>query len=277
MKITTYLLLLFFLFSCNTSTDEVLQNEKKCYITKFNPVIIKVTGQELFTSEYIYDSNNNIIKKLDFSIVESGSSPGNPLPIPIYTTELKTTTTIIFNSNNLPFQIIQEPDLYNNQITENLSYINGRLNSKEIITKNLNYNLSSKMKYDYSYDSNNKITSVTGKHYDAFDTLDLTENQIIIYYLNGNLSSVTKSTINGNNYTTKTILEYSNYDTFKNPFKDIQVPFEDYIFIRFSKNNYTKYSKKYYVNDILQSQETKSFTYNYNENNYPIIAAFKCN
>lgn len=278
MKISFYLLILLLSYSCNNSTDLIEEpTEKKCFITKFNLVTIKLVGQEFFTSEYIYDSNKNLIKQLDFSIIQSGEVPGNPLPTPTYTTKLKSTTNIVYDSNNLPIKIIYEPDSYNKQKLENLLYTNGRLSSKEIILTNLNSNLSSKIKYKYYYDVKNRVISVVGEHYNILGALDLNENHAVVYDSNDNLQSVTISTATLENYKTTTILEYSKYDTFKNPFKGIQVPFEDYMYIRFSKNNYTKLTKKFIVDNSIYSQETEIFAYSYNENNYPTIAEYKCN
>jgi len=272
MKRSFYLfLILFSIYSCDNSSNDEIETEKKCFITKFNPVVVPLYGQELFTSEFIYNSQNDIIKKLDFDIIQGNVS--EPL-----TTQIKSTTEIIYSTSNLPIKIVEQPNIYNIQLTEYLSYTNGKLVAKDRVTTNIADNLSSKWKYEYSY-TDNKITSVIGKHYDSNNILDLNEITTVVYGANDNVLSVTKvsSSVSVPNYISKTITEYGDYDSYKNPFKDLQVPFEDYIFIRYSQNNYTKYSKRHFVNDIPQSYETKTFTYTYNEKNYPKTAEFRCN
>lgn len=272
MKRSFYLfLILFSIYCCDNSSNEEIETEKKCFITKFNPVVVPLYGQELFTSEFIYNSQNDIIKKLDFDIIQGNVS--EPL-----ITHIKSTTEIIYSTSNLPIKIVEQPNIYNSQLIEYLSYTNGKLVAKDRVTTNIADNLSSKWKYEYSY-TDNKITSVIGKHYDSNNILDLNEITTVVYGANDNVQSVTKvsNSVSVPNYISKTITEYGDYDSYKNPFKDLKVPFEDYIFIRYSQNNYTKYSRRHFVNDIPQSYETKTFTYTYNEKNYPKIAEFRCN
>jgi len=257
------------LSACGNTTDEGEATEK-CLITKFNPATIQVTGQSLFTSEFDYDSSNNLIRKLDYNIVQSGNAN-------IYTTELKSTTQVDY-SNGKPSKIVGQPDFANFQIVEYLSYNNERLVKKEIVNTNLTDNLSSKKTFEYNYNAADRINSVTIKNYDSINNLDLTGNTAATYDANGNVLSVITTTVSASNpnYETKTVIEYSDYDTYKNPFYNLQVPFEEQFFIRFSPNNYRKYSRKYFVNNQLINFENKTFTYNYNDKNYPKIAEFKC-
>jgi len=270
MKKYIYLFIIFITFSaCSDTTDEGELIEK-CLVTKFNPVTIQLTGQSLFTSEFVYNSSNDLVKKLDFNMVQSGNSN-------TYNTELKSTTQIEY-INGKPSKIVGQPDFANFQTIEYLSYNNGRLAKKEIINTNLTDNLSSKKTFEYSYNSADRINSVVIKNYDSMNNLDLNGNTAVSYDANGNVLSVITTTLSGtnNNYETKTVIEYSDYDSYKNPFYNLQVPFEDQFFIRFSPNNYRKYSRKYFVNSQLINFENKTFSYNYNEKNYPKIAEFKC-
>ncbi|KQR92647.1 hypothetical protein ASG01_12160 [Chryseobacterium sp. Leaf180] len=270
MKKYIYLFIaLIALSACGDNTDEGEKIEK-CLVTKFNPATINVTGQSLFTSEFIYNSNNDLIKKLDFTIIQSGNSN-------TYNTELKSTTQIEY-INGKPSKIVGQPDYTNFQTIEYLSYSNGRLSKKEIVNTNLTDNLSSKKTFEYSYNSTDWINSVVIKNYDSMNNLDLNGNTAVSYDTNGNVLSVITTTSNPTNpnYETKTVIEYSDYDSYKNPFFNLQVPFEDQFFIRFSPNNYRKYSRRYFVNNQLINFENKTFTYNYNDKNYPKIAEFKC-
>lgn len=105
MKRSFYLfLILFSIYSCDNSSNDEIETEKKCFITKFNPVVVPLYDQEVFTSEFIYNSQNDIIKKLDFDIIQGNVS--EPL-----TTQIKSTTEIIYSTSNLPIKIVEQPNI----------------------------------------------------------------------------------------------------------------------------------------------------------------------
>lgn len=260
------------LFSCNNDDETVQVQEQKCYITKFNKVNILLAGQQFYTSEYIYDGNK-IIKKLDYSLEQNNTS--GP---PTYALQLKSTINVEYNSIGQPIKIIESVDYYNNQYIEYLSYDNqGRLFEKNRVLNNYNDGSGYTKNFKYSHDSNNKISFIAEKSIDSWGDIYGENNKTLTYDTDGNLRVIEQ--VNAANPAYKLITKYDNYDTYKNPYANVNVPFEDIFFLRLSKNNYKKYSKTTYINGYPTSpyENSEISGYEYNENGYPRFAEYKCN
>lgn len=266
---------LLFLFSCNNDNDSV--QEQKCYMTKFNKVNISLTGQQLYTSEYVYDGNK-IIKKLDYSLVDN-SAPGQ-FP-PTYAPQLKSTINIEYNPLGQPIKIIEPVDYYNNQYIEYISYDNqGKLSEKNRVLSNYNDGSSYTKNFKYAY-SGDKIILITEKSTNSWGDVYDENTKTLTYDADGNLRVIEQ--INASTPTAKTVTKYDNYDTSKNPYANVNVPFEDIFFLRLSKNNHRKYLKTVVYTNNSPTNPTAPYEsyeisgYEYNENGYPRFAEYKCN
>lgn len=258
-----YFFLLLSIISCRTTEENSeISLEKKCFITKFDKKTITTTGQQIYNSELVYNGDKVIAWK-DFSWIESGSQ----FP-PIYQPQIKSVINVEYN-NNLPSKII-EPKSYNGyQYIDYLTYdSNGRIINKErVLTVNDLY--ESKNVFTYSYNSDNQIVSVENKHYDYQNVLDNEQNEIWVYQ-NSNLITRTINNTYTPGHTVQTIITYGDYDSFKNPYLNVNVPFEQFLPLKFSKNNYRSYSSKIFVDNALQSHVTENISsFSYNENGYP--------
>lgn len=263
-----------FLFSCKDDDDTT--QEAKCYITKFNKVTIAVTGQQLYSSEYVYN-DNRIIKKLNYSLVQNNNSG-----VPTYEPQLSTTINIEYNSINQPIKIIEPVDYNNNQYIEYLSYDNnGRLSEKNRVLNNYNDGSSYTKNFKYNYDSSNKIILISEKSTTSWGDVYGENTKVLTYDSNENLRMIEQTTTDLP--TVKIVTKYDNYDTYKNPYANINVPFEDIFFLRLSKNNYRKYSKTTIYTNNSPNNPAPSYEiseisgYEYNEHGYPKFAEYKCN
>lgn len=262
-----------FLFSCNNNDDDSA-SEQKCYMTKFNKVNIKLNGQQFYLSEYIYDGNR-IIKKLDYKLTDN-STPGQQYPT--YAPELDKTIEVQYNVLSQPVKIIEPTDLSNNQYIEYLVYDNqGRLSEKNRVLNNYNDGSSYTKNFKYFYNSSNKIISIAEKSTNSWGDVYDEGTKTLTYDSDGNLRVIEQTNTNLPGY--KVVTKYDNYDSYKNPYANVHVPFEDIFFLRLSKNNYRKYSKTTYINDYPSSPyETSEISgYEYNENGYPRFAEYQCN
>ncbi|WP_449388114.1 hypothetical protein [Chryseobacterium lineare] len=201
---------------------------------------------------------------------------------PTYETQLSTTINIEYNSINQPIKIIEPTDYNNNQYIEYLSYDNeGRLSEKNRVLNNYNDGSSYTRNFKYSYDSSNKIILISEKSTTSWGDVYGENTKALTYDSNGNLRIIEQ--ISTDLPTVKIVTKYDNYDTYKNPYANVNVPFEDIFFLRLSKNNYRKYSKTtIYTNNSPNNPpppyETNEISgYEYNENGYPKFAEYKCN
>lgn len=271
MKNFLAIISLLFIFSC-TNDDQTTQ-EQKCYITKFNKTTIKHTGQQFYLSEYVYDGNR-IIKKLDYKLIDN-SAPGQQYLT--YAPQLDKTTEVQYNTLSQPVKIIEPVDLYNIQYTEYLVYDNqGRLSEKNGISTNITDGSSYTKNFRYFYNSSNKIISITEKTTSSWGDVYDENTKVLTYDTDGNLKMIEQVAAANPNY--KIQIKYDNYDTYKNPYANVNVPFKDIFFLRLSKNNYRKYSNITYLNGYPTSTyETNEISgYEYNENGYPRFAEYQC-
>lgn len=260
------------LSSCSSDDNDTLP-EQTCLITKFNKANI-INGQQFYTSEYVYDGNL-IIKKLDYNIVDNTPSGQT---YPTYTLQLKATTEIQYNALKQPVKIIEGVDYNNMQNIDYLQYDNqGRLSEKNRVSTYLTDNTSSTKNFKYTYSSTNKIVLIAEKITNSWGDVYGENTKTLSYDTNGNLKEIEQ--INAGNSALKVVTKYDNYDTYKNPYTNVNVPFEDIFFLRLSKNNHRKYSKTTYMNGYpTPPYETYEISgYEYNEHGYPKFAEYKCN
>lgn len=271
MKKFLAIILIFFLLACNH--DDSSSQEQNCYITKFNQTTIKSTGQQFYLSEYVYDGNR-IIKKLDYHLIDS-TAPGQQPST--YTTQLYKTTEVQYNTLSQPVKIIEPAYLSDIQSTENLIYDNqGRLSEKNRVLTNITDGSISTVNLRYFYDSANRIISIAEKSIDSLGDISGENTKTLTYDTDGNLRMIEQMAASNPNY--KIQIKYDNYDTYKNPYANVNVPFEDVFFLRLSKNNHRKYSKFSYLNGYpTGTHETSEISgYQYNENGYPRFAEYQC-
>jgi hypothetical protein len=271
MKKFFAIVLIFFLLACNQ--DDNLSQEQKCYITKFNQTTIKSTGQQFYLSEYIYDGNR-IIKKLDYHLIDN-TAPGQQTST--YTTQLYRTTEVQYNTLSQPVKIIEPAYLSDTQSTENLIYDNqGRLSEKNRVLTNITDGSIANVNLKYFYDSGNRIISITEKSVNSLGDIYGESTKMLTYDTEGNLRLIVQTYPSNSNY--KTEIRYDNYDAQKNPYANVNVPFEDIFFLRLSKNNHRKYSKFTYLNGYPTGTfETSEISgYQYNEKGYPRFAEYQC-
>ncbi|WP_294203336.1 hypothetical protein [uncultured Chryseobacterium sp.] len=112
---------------------------------------------------------------------------------------------------------------------------------------------------------------------DSFGDVYGEATKTLTYDSDGNLRLIEQIAASNPNY--KVEIKYDNYDSYKNPYANVNVPFEDAFFLRLSKNNYRKYSKITYSNSYpTGTYETSEISgYEYNENGYPKFAEYQCN
>lgn len=263
------------LFICSCTTDDQSVQEQKCYITKFNKTTIKHTGQQFYLSEYGYDGNR-ITKKLDYKLIDNSTSGQQ---YPTYVIQPDKTTEVQYNTSLQPIKIIEPINISTNiQSVDNLVYDSqGRLSEKNRVSTNFTDGSSDTRNFKYSYNSNNKIILIEEKTTDSFGDVYGETTKTLTYDSDGNLRLIEQIATSSPNY--KIQIKYDNYDTYKNPYANVNVPFEDIFYLRLSKNNYRKYSKMTYLNGYPTSTyETSEISgYEYNENGYPRFAEYQCN
>ncbi|GEN76444.1 hypothetical protein [Chryseobacterium hagamense] len=275
MKKFFAILSMLFLLSCSQEDNSV--QEQKCYITKFNQTTIKNTGQQFYLSEYIYDGNR-IIKKMDYKLIDN-TAPGQQYPT--YAPELDKTIEVQYNNLSQPVKIIEPTDLNNIQSIEYIMYDNqGRLSEKNRVSTNFTDGSSYTKNFKYFYDSGNKIISIAEKTTSSWGDVYGENSKTLTYDTNGNLRMIEQMAASNPNY--KIQIKYDNYDTYKNPYANVNVPFEDIFFLRLSKNNHRKYSKITIYTNNSPNNPTPPYEfyeisgYQYNENGYPRFAEYLC-
>lgn len=262
------LLLFIFIVSCRDSNEGV-ENKSTCYITKFNKTIFpNLNNQMFYLSEFQYNENR-IIKKMDYTVVQSGTQ---------YILQEFSTIDVVYDSKNQPVKIIEPIGDNNTQYIDELTYdSSGKLIVKDRIFKQLSLNTSSHSVFSYTYNSQNKVIAIEGKLYDRLGNLAATQIENLEYE-NGNLVKVEKKwTSKTQDFYQITITTYENYDDKPNPYSYINVPFQYLEYSRYSKNNYRKMTKNVTVSDGSFSSSTETYTYTYNENGYLNYFEYKCN
>lgn len=245
-KIVSLLLLFLIIVSCNSDSNYPTE-QKKCLITKYGKII--TTEGHYFLNEFVYQNDRIIqnIKKNGFN---------NQINIE----EVEYT-------NNLPSKIIiNEKNFYS------ITYSNNIL--KEIVKSTI-FDNGYIMKYIYKFTfENNKPKKIESYYLDAPNV----ENTITIFeYSNNNVSKVIETlTYENEDNVHKEITLYSDFDTNKNPFNNVNVPFLDLLPAIYSANNPRKIQRFEYFNNEQTSVSEVYSNIEYDLNGLPNFAEYKC-
>lgn len=257
------------LISCSkpeeiTTEEPTGSKEIQCYLLKYGMVsALDKDKNVVYPVEFEYQGNR-IVKRLLYGIF-------------IDQRYLSGTEEIHYNQQALPVKITG-PDNSSEEVVQEIFYDS----ENRMIRKEKTIILSpsrSKVIYDtrYTYDSVNRINSYIQTVTNHFTGEIRVFNYLVSYDQNGNLAEI-KREITLNEYHSLQITTYTNYDSQKNALSTINVPFDEYLLIRYSKNNYGKVTTIYYDNGKL-SDTRSQFVYNYdryNEHGYPMIGEYRC-
>lgn len=265
--------LLFFQVSCS-KPDEVTKEEEnpkevQCYLLKYGISVVDTDGNKAYPMEFEYEGDR-IIKRLHYFLFPSGFNGGSQKV-------LSKTEHIHYNNQGLPVKI-SENNNTSMEIVEEIFY-NGlnRMIRKQKTTITLS--TKAKVVHDtyYTYDNLDRINSYTTNVHNFFTGETRVFNSTVTYDQDGNLSEITEDVMI-NQYAYRKVTTYSNYDSYKNALANINVPFDDYLLTRYSKNNCRKVVSVVYDNGQptgTGSQSTISYGL-YNEYGYPMIGEYRC-
>lgn len=256
------------LISCS-EPDEVTtegttgSKEIQCYLLKYGFPGFDKDNNILYPTEFEY-KGNRIVKRLQYIMFA-----GNRI--------LSGTEEIHYNEQALPVKITG-PNTSYEEVVQEIFYDSGN----RMIRKEKTVSLSpsgAKIIYDtrYNYDSMNRINSYIQTVNNHLTGETRVFNYTVSYDQNGNLAE-TKREVTINQVQSQEITTYSNYDSQKNALSAINVPFDEFLLTRYSKNNYGKIiSINYYDGKLTGSGSTSTITYNqYNEHGYPLIGEYRC-
>ena len=196
--------------------------------------------------------------------------------------QLDKTIEVQYNVLTQPVKIIEPTDFSNSQYIEYLVYDNQkRLSEKNRVLNNYNDGNSYTKNFKYFYNSSNRIIFIAEKSTNSWGDVYDEGTKTLTYDSDGNLRVIEQANSNLPGY--KVVTKYDNYDSYKNPYANVNVPFEDIFFLRLSKNNYRKYFKTVIYstnspnNPPAPYEISEISDYEYNENGYPRFAEYKCN
>ncbi|MCD8539211.1 MAG: hypothetical protein LRY55_05195 [Leadbetterella sp.] len=261
-----------FLLSCS---DEVIPKEEEtikeiqCYPLKYGFAMLDKEGNKIYPVEFEYEGNR-IVKRLQYTLlIIAGSAPND------YQRMLTKTEEVRYNERGLPVKIIG-PDHPELQVTEEIFYDtrNRMVRKEKIITTR--YEIHTYDTY-YTYDSQDRINAYTTNLHNSLTGETRVFTNTVSYDQDGNLSQTTRD-VTVNQYAMRTVTTYSNYDNYKNALSHINVPFEEYMLMRYSKNNCRKMVSIGYGNgEPSGTGSEQNIPYHlYNEYGYPAIAEYRC-
>jgi hypothetical protein len=259
LSLTIIILSLSLLTNCSSDENRETK-ESECKILRYN----KITT-DVYEVQLIYLSSL-LIKREHY-----GNTASESTGTVIY--GKLSEDSIVYNSNNTVAKIVYQKnkhyDLFFYQENSKVPYM--RENIK--VSDN---NYTTKWIENIKYDSENRIIQTVGDYEnEETEVYKITTNYT--YDSNGNLSQVSEinNPLDGNK-TEKTI-NFSNFDSNKNPFRNINIPFVDYRNRAYSKNNYRAYiSKSIYKGNISTDFFWETSSYQYNEFGYPLFAEYEC-
>ncbi len=250
-----------FRFSC--SSDESAETSS-CRILKYQKIYYN--NAEYYKTEFVYE-NNRITKRLrtdyfnTFLIFEDS----------ICYDSANRVTKIYYDIDNPAMQAYTEHDLF---------YYNG--NSTNAYKRERYRNHTEWGIYvwveNISYDTSNRILN-TVKTFTYLPEIGLEPDVMTTDYTYdaiGNLVKTIEVDVN-NNYTRTTTVDRSNYDSHKNPFKHINVPFLEVRDLQYSKSNAQDVVTTIDYGSNTPSVSTWHSNFEYNEFDYPLIAEYMCN
>lgn len=261
------------IISCSRPDDSQEKNVvnvtllKKMNINVFNPGSLPYNQGELVFS-FEYDTDLRLTKKIGGFLPLSSSTGYNDF----FTDKIY--TSLIYTGQNVTVENFStSPDFTAPLSTKYFTLTNlNQINTKEIPNIN-NYWLKKQI---FNYLNNRLIeikTTLPNMPYDSTDQNDylLTYLEKFYFDTNGNL---TKSEYfeqhNGINQGEKIIRIFENYDNSTNPCKKLKL-LDEFFYRSLSENNFRKYTEQHYINEILGSTITTSWTFNYDSNGQIIV------
>lgn len=259
------------LVSCS---DEIIKEEEtakevQCYPLKYGLAVSDKDGNKIYPVEFEYEGNR-IVKRLRYTLLFIGGSAPND-----YQRFLSKTEEVSYNERGLPVKI-SGPNNSSEEVTEEIFYDtqNRMVRKEKIITY-----MYATHTYDtyYTYDSQDRINAYTTNLYNSLTGETRVFTNTVTYDQDGNLYQTTQD-VTINQYASRTVTTYSDYDNYKNAIANIHVPFDEYLLIRYSKNNYGKIvSVRYGNGQPTGTGSEEGITYgSYNEYGYPAIAEYRC-
>lgn len=257
----TITILSLFLFANCSSDENTETKESTCKILKYDRLALNI-----YQTEFVYE-NGRMIKRQNY---------GNTLPVTTGQTLLGLISEddILYNQNNNVEKIIYKKDKHYDVFfyegNSKLPY------KRENIKISDDGNYTAKWVENIQYDSQNRIIKTIGGYDDETENRKITN--MYTYDSNGNLSQTSERKTLSDGTTIENIIEFYNYDSNKNPFKNITVPFVDCRTKNYSKNNYRGFIHK----SIQEGNTTIGYhweisSYQYNEFGYPLFAEYECN
>lgn len=278
-KLASLTATIFLLPFISCSSDDALETQTStCKIVKYNKDL-SYDSKYNYDAEFVY-KNNRMIKRKNY---------GNILPAETGFIKYGVVSedSIVYDKNNNVEKIINlESRISNDGISiykierkyDNFFYSGNSKKpyKRESFTIEIDGKVSSKWIETMRYDSKNRIIQTDG--YSEARPEYRTIQTKFIYDTNGNLEEYSQIEIY-NKSQRGTVDKYSNYDTNKNPFKNITVQFVEYRNLSYSNNNYRTHTSEKIDSEVkdtgISIWQIDSFVYN--ENGYPLFAELECN
>jgi hypothetical protein len=262
MKYIVLLFLSLFVFGCSSDGNS---EATPCRILKYQKIYYN--NAEYYKTEFVYE-NDRITKRLTKDYFNTFLTFEDS----ICYDSANRVTKIYYDINNPSLQTYTEHDLF---------YYNGNSNNAYKRERYRHYTDSGdeyKWIEDISYDTSNRILKTVNTFtYPPEDGLDPdTIVKDFTYDTNGNLIKTIE--VNDTQYYIQTTTtNCSNYDSHKNPFRHVKVPFVDIRELQYSINNTQNKEVITEYGNNIPSVSTLTTTYEYNEFDYPRIAEYLCN
>lgn len=270
-------------FGCSSDDDNlppVQQEVFPCKIMKCGQVNIFNNSGTIDTVMYQVHfeyENDRIIKRLNYGYVSVSTGFTH--------WQLKSTDSLVYDDLNRVTRIYY--DIYhlgNSPVRANDHFFYDGIANQPFKREHISYWVDDpdnieKLVENIHYDFFGRISNTQLTHIYPDDVPGITETseKNYAYDESGNLvTSVENFTYN---YMTTTILStsttnYSNYDSHKNPYRSIKVPFADLRDLNYSYNN--PLTREYISNHEGDVSGTSTHTLDYNEHDYPLFAEYEC-
>lgn len=252
-----------FIFGCTNDTDNPPQPEVfHCKLLKYGK-LATYNNEVQYQNGFLYQ-NDVMTKRLNYGNTLSSSTG-------MYLFGIQSKDSIVYNSRGNTEKIFYRSNRYD------VFYYEGNSknpNRREGITVGQNGYID-KWIENITYDTSDRISKTEGYYPDFPGELKIKNNYI--YDSTGNLNQTIEEKVDINNNIKKTIVTYSNFDTAKNPFKNIDVPFIEYRHLKYSQNNYRKFESITTFNGKLDNFNNWEISaYSYNEYDYPLFGEYEC-
>lgn len=234
---------------CSSDAPKVTN---ECKLLKYGKVEI-TDPNGIFTYyqvELVYQ-NNQIVKRLNYGNIASTPVIG-----------LISTDNIFYDSNNRVEKIV-----YINNIEDHFYYEGNAINPFKRERWSIHPTKTYVYIEDITYDTQNRILKTV--YYPRLAPTEITTTDYT-YNSDGNLIEIVED-----DGLLKTTYYRSNYDTYKNPFATINVPFIENRIYKYSKNNASEFITKAADGTILYHSSVSGRKYN--EFGFPIDCEYLCN